>query len=178
MHELSQYNSYYSITDTFSCVIYVSVYQFEPDVEILWLIKWWNNTTSLSQLWNVAWYEIHVEYCVYFHCSGHVLTEDTASQNIVAGHLYTKRLLTKTNHLPRWGERFIPGPRQVCIIEESVVNPKTQTITTYTRNIGYTTIMVTTLCCLSLFSSVSYFISSYRYCCSTYCQRITPVKRW
>jgi len=80
-------------------------------------------------------------------CSGHVLTEDTSSQNVTTGHLYTKRLLTKTNHLPRWGERFMPGPRHVCIIEESVVDPKTQTLTTYTRNIGYTTIMVTTLAC-------------------------------
>jgi len=74
--------------------------------------------------------------------SGHVLTEDTACQNIVAGRLYTKRLLSKTNHVPRWGERFLPGPRQVCIVEESVVDPKTQTLTTYTRNVGYTTIMV------------------------------------
>jgi len=79
----------------------------------------------------------------FFLFSGHVLTEDTSSQNIVTGRLYTKRLLTKTNHLPRWGERFVPGPRQVCIIEESVIDPKTQTLTTYTRNIGYTTIMVT-----------------------------------
>ena len=36
MHELSQYNSYYSITDTFSCVIYVSVYEFEPDNKQMW----------------------------------------------------------------------------------------------------------------------------------------------
>ena len=75
-------------------------------------------------------------------CSSHVLTEDTFSQYTFAGRLYSKRLLTKTNHLPRWGERFVPGPRHVCVVEESVVDPEAQTITTYTRNIGYTKIMV------------------------------------
>jgi hypothetical protein len=73
--------------------------------------------------------------------SSHVLTEDTVGQSTIAGRLYSKRLLTKTNHLPRWGERFVPGPRYVCIVEESVVDPKNQTITTYTRNIGYTAVM-------------------------------------
>ena len=95
-----------------------------------------------------------------WRCSGHVLSEDTTSRNIVTGCLHTKRLLTKTNHVPRWGERFIPGPRQVCIIEESVIDPKTQTLTTYTRNIGYTTIMVTFACCLVL-NSVFYLASLY-----------------
>ena len=86
-----------------------------------------------------------------------MLTEDTTCQNVVTGHLYTKRLLTKTNHLPRWGERFVPGPRHVCIIEESIVDPKNQTLTTYTRNIGYTAIMVTDMICYFFISSVVSF---------------------
>jgi hypothetical protein len=73
--------------------------------------------------------------------STHVLTEDTICQSTINGQLHSKRLLTKTNHLPRWGERFVPGPRNVCVLEESVVDPKSKTVTTYTRNIGYTSIM-------------------------------------
>lgn len=74
--------------------------------------------------------------------SNHVLTEDTIHQ-VASGHrLFSKRLLTKTNNMPRWGERFVPGPRYVCVVEESIVDPVGKTLTTYTRNIGYTTIMV------------------------------------
>jgi len=74
--------------------------------------------------------------------SSHVLTEDTVSQISRGSQLFSKKLLTKTNSLPRWGERFVPGPRYVCVLEESVVDPKSKTLTTYTRNIGYTSIMM------------------------------------
>jgi hypothetical protein len=73
--------------------------------------------------------------------SSHVLTEDTIQQGTSGGRLLTKRLLTKTNHLPRWGERFVPGPRSVVVVEESIIDPINKTMTTYTRNIGYTSIM-------------------------------------
>lgn len=42
---------------------------------------------------------------------------------------------------PKWGEHFI-STRIVKIIEESVVDPKEKTLITYTRNIGYTSVMV------------------------------------
>lgn len=57
------------------------------------------------------------------------------------GVLYTKRLLTKTNRVPKWGERFV-SKNIVKIVEESVVDPKTKTLTTYTRNLGYAKVMV------------------------------------
>lgn len=37
------------------------------------------------------------------------------------GVLYTKRLLTKTNRVPKWGERFV-SKNIVKIVEESVVD--------------------------------------------------------
>lgn len=72
--------------------------------------------------------------------SSHVLTEDTISRRVRNGILYTTRLLTKTNRVPKWGERFIKK-NVVKIVEESTVDMKTKTLTTYTRNLGYTTIM-------------------------------------
>ncbi|XP_064483823.1 PRELI domain-containing protein 1, mitochondrial-like [Ornithodoros turicata] len=75
--------------------------------------------------------------------STHVLTEDTVSRYVDGGRLFSKRLLTKTNpvnRLPKWGERFI-GARSVRIVEESVVDPRTKTIVTYTRNVGLQHIM-------------------------------------
>lgn len=73
--------------------------------------------------------------------SSHVLTEDTVERKITKdGGLYSKRLLTKTNKIPKWGERFFRA-KSVCIIEESLVDLKSKTLTTYTRNIGFSKIM-------------------------------------
>ena len=72
--------------------------------------------------------------------SSHVLSEDTVSREVKDGILYTKRLMTKTHRVPKWGERFI-SMNTVKIVEESVVDPKTKTLTTYTRNLGYTKVM-------------------------------------
>lgn len=78
---------------------------------------------------------------LYIICSSHVLTEDTISREVKNGKLYSKRLLTKTNRLPKWGERFI-SKNVVKIIEESIVDPEAKTLTTYTKNLGYTKVMV------------------------------------
>ncbi|XP_075222380.1 preli-like [Lycorma delicatula] len=72
--------------------------------------------------------------------SDHVLSEDTISREVKDNKLITKRLLTKTGRPPKWGERLI-GARIVKIVEESVVDPKERTFTTYTRNLGYTKVM-------------------------------------
>jgi len=72
--------------------------------------------------------------------STHVLSEDTFHREVRNEKLYSKRLLTKTNRVPKWGEKFIGTPI-VNIVEESVVDPKEKTLTTYTRNIGYTKVM-------------------------------------
>lgn len=74
--------------------------------------------------------------------SSHVLSEDTYEREIRKdGQLYSKRVLTKTNRVPKWGERFFRA-NFVCIIEESLVDPAAKTLTTYTRNIGFNKIMV------------------------------------
>jgi len=78
-----------------------------------------------------------------FLSSSHVLSEDTLHREIRGDSLYTRRMLTKTNRLPKWGERFLKtSATHVVIVEESYVNPIEKTIVTYTRNIGLTTIMV------------------------------------
>lgn len=77
-------------------------------------------------------------YIIY---SSHVLTEDTISREVRNGKLYSKRLLTKTNRVPKWGERFI-SKNVVKIMEESIVDPEAKTFTTYTKNLGYTKVMV------------------------------------
>lgn len=67
------------------------------------------------------------------------------SREVKDGVLYTKRLMTKTHRVPKWGERFI-SMNTVKIVEESMVDPRTKTLTTYTRNLGYTKVMVIQAC--------------------------------
>ena len=75
--------------------------------------------------------------------SKHVLTEDVLERYVdKEGKLRTIKLLTKTNPLPRWGERFYHGPKFVAIVEESIVDPKGQVFTTYSRNITMEHFMV------------------------------------
>lgn len=77
---------------------------------------------------------------MYF--STHVLSEDTLNREIIQGNtLFTRRILTKTNRVPKWGERFVKSTT-VAIVEESYVDRKTKILTTYTRNIGLNRIMV------------------------------------
>ena len=68
-----------------------------------------------------------------------MLTEDVLQRYVDdSGNLHSIKLVTKTNSLPKWAERFWKGPSHVVIIEESVVDPVEQTFTTYSRNITST----------------------------------------
>jgi hypothetical protein len=43
--------------------------------------------------------------------------------------------------VPKWGERFV-NARTVKIVEESITDPNEKILITYTRNIGYSRVMV------------------------------------
>ncbi|KAL0149954.1 hypothetical protein M9458_054613, partial [Cirrhinus mrigala] len=67
----------------------------------------------------------------------HVLTEDVLYREVTSDNLLlSRRLLTKTNRLPRWAERVFPGnlSRSVYIIEDSVVDLGNRSLTTLTWN--------------------------------------------
>uniref|UniRef100_A0A8C4TEH1 PRELI domain containing 1a n=1 Tax=Erpetoichthys calabaricus TaxID=27687 RepID=A0A8C4TEH1_ERPCA len=75
----------------------------------------------------------------------HVLTEDVIHREVTPENkLITRRLLTKTNRLPRWAEKIFPSnlSRSVFIIEDSIVDPKSKTFTTFTWNINHRRLMV------------------------------------
>jgi len=72
--------------------------------------------------------------------STHVLSEDIIYREIQGEFLFTRRLMTKTNSVPKWGERFVKTTI-VSIVEDSYINPKEKTIKTVTRNVGYTRVM-------------------------------------
>lgn len=77
--------------------------------------------------------------------SKHVLSEDVISRYIGTDNkLHSKRILTKTNRLPKWGERFV-NTRFAVFIEESIVDPINKVVTTYTRNITLKNLMVSVM---------------------------------
>lgn len=83
--------------------------------------------------------------CVFPCISTHVLTEDVVFREVTADQrLLSRRLLTKTNRMPRWAEFLFPSnlSRSVYIVEDSVVDPVTKSLTTYTWNLNHTTLMV------------------------------------
>ncbi|CAH0678763.1 unnamed protein product [Chilo suppressalis] len=95
-----------------------------------------------SSTFNYSWDQVACGYWKRYPnpLSTHVLSEDTWSRQVKDGCLHTKRLLTKTNRVPKWGEKFF-NAKSVKIIEESIVDPKNKILVTYTRNLGYTKVM-------------------------------------
>ncbi|CAG9808070.1 unnamed protein product [Chironomus riparius] len=103
------------------------------------MAKYYENSTvfhyNMEQIFQGFWQRYPNPY------SSHVLSEDTLERQVTReGKLYSKRLITKTNKLPKWGERFFKA-KSVCIVEESLIDLKSKTLTTYTRNIGFNKIM-------------------------------------
>ncbi|XP_019390301.1 PREDICTED: PRELI domain-containing protein 1, mitochondrial [Crocodylus porosus] len=77
--------------------------------------------------------------------SKHVLTEDIVHREVTPDQkLLSRRLLTKTNRMPRWAERFFPAnvAHSVYILEDSIVDPQNRTMTTFTWNINHARLMV------------------------------------
>merc|ERR1711956_106164 len=66
--------------------------------------------------------------------ASHVLTEDTLYRELKDNDtLYSRRFLTKSNRLPKWGERFFSNLKKyVPLVEESYVDRKSKVITRYT----------------------------------------------
>ncbi|XP_033215255.1 PRELI domain-containing protein 1, mitochondrial isoform X2 [Belonocnema kinseyi] len=102
------------------------------------MVKYFENSTIFQFNWNQVAQGFWKRYPN--PNSSHVLSEDTVFREVKNGKLYSKRLLTKTNRLPKWGERFI-SKNIVKIIEESIIDPKGKVLTTYTRNLGYQKVM-------------------------------------
>ncbi|XP_041842253.1 PRELI domain-containing protein 1, mitochondrial-like isoform X1 [Melanotaenia boesemani] len=83
--------------------------------------------------------------------SAHVLTEDVLYREVTpSNRLLSRRLLTKTNRLPGWAERIFPThkARAVYVLEDSIVDPNTNTLITKTWNLNHNTLMTVVERCL------------------------------
>lgn len=100
--------------------------------------KFYETTSVLNYSWDQVVRVFWKRYPNPF--SRHVISEDTLHREMRENGLYSRRLLTKTSRLPKWGERFVKS-NQIPVIEESIIDLDNKEITTYTRNIAYVRIM-------------------------------------
>ncbi|XP_077380856.1 PRELI domain-containing protein 1, mitochondrial-like [Festucalex cinctus] len=106
------------------------------------MVKYFTSKSDINSTWDHVVSAFWQRYPNPF--STHVLTEDVVYREVTADHrLLSRRLLTKTNRLPRWAERFFPAgmSRSVYIVEDSIVDPISRSLTTYTWNLNHTTLM-------------------------------------
>lgn len=102
------------------------------------MAKYYETSTTFNFNWDQV---VQGFWCRYPNPhSQHVLTEDTLERSVRNGKLYSKRLLSKTNRVPKWAEH-ITNAKSVKIIEESICDPDQKTLTTYTRNVAFTKVM-------------------------------------
>lgn len=71
----------------------------------------------------------------------HVLTEDMLETRIEGNKLYVKKIITKKGKIPSYFEKFTGGVSNIHLIEESIVDTVSGTLTTYTRNIELQNVM-------------------------------------
>ncbi|XP_028393386.1 PRELI domain-containing protein 1, mitochondrial-like [Dendronephthya gigantea] len=104
-------------------------------------MKFFHRKSTLKFDWETVSSAWHRRYPNPF--SKHVLSEDVVSRCLENDVLKSKRLLVKTNPAPKWTTKFVgSGVKSACIIEESLVDPKRKVMTTYSRNIFFTSLMV------------------------------------
>jgi len=102
--------------------------------------KYYNTEHVHNYAWEQVAQAIFQRYPNPF--ASHVLSEDTVFREMRGGILYSRRFLTKTNKVPKWGERWLSGfARRVPLVEESFVDRNTKSVTTYTRNVGLSSFM-------------------------------------
>ncbi|KAL4640481.1 PRELI domain-containing protein 1, mitochondrial-like [Arapaima gigas] len=105
-------------------------------------MKYFFSETDIKSTWDQVVSAFWQRYPNPF--STHVLTEDVIFREVTADQrLLTRRLLTKTNRLPRWAERFFPSnlSRSVYILEDSIVNLADRSLITFSWNLNHTTLM-------------------------------------
>ncbi|XP_061109241.1 PRELI domain-containing protein 1, mitochondrial-like isoform X1 [Conger conger] len=107
------------------------------------MVKYFISETDIRNAWDHVFSAFWQRYPNPF--STHVLTEDVVYREVTADHrLLSRRLLTKTNRLPRWAERVFPAnmSRSVYIVEDSIVDPTNKNMTTFTWNLNHATLMM------------------------------------
>ncbi|XP_058876556.1 PRELI domain-containing protein 1, mitochondrial-like isoform X2 [Acipenser ruthenus] len=102
------------------------------------MVKYFLGLSVLKSSWDQVFVAFWQRYPNPY--SKHVLTEDILFREVTPDNrLISRRLLTKTNRAPRWTEKYLPSnmARSAYVIEDSIVDPQSRTLTTFTWNISH-----------------------------------------
>ncbi|MBN3273253.1 PRLD1 protein, partial [Polyodon spathula] len=102
------------------------------------MVKYFLGLSVLKSSWDQVFVAFWQRYPNPY--SKHVLTEDILFREVTPDNrLISRRLLTKTNRVPRWTEKYLPSNmgRSAYVIEDSIVDPQSRTLTTFTWNISH-----------------------------------------
>ncbi|RHZ47463.1 hypothetical protein Glove_579g17 [Diversispora epigaea] len=104
------------------------------------MVKLFQHTFKYEYNWDSVTLAFWLRYPNPF--ASHVESVDVIDRYVdpKTGSLRTTRLIMKRGVLPKWGQGFIKNP-EAYIIEESIINPKTQTMITRTKNITHARVM-------------------------------------
>lgn len=106
------------------------------------MVKEYKGTYTFPFKWDFVAAGFWVKYPNPF--SNHVLSEDTVNRYLTRDNqLISKRLLVKTKNfnVPKWAEKFVVNIKHVYVLEESICDPISKTLTTYTKNSTMTSFM-------------------------------------
>ncbi|KAG9307654.1 hypothetical protein G9A89_023219 [Geosiphon pyriformis] len=100
------------------------------------MVKFYQHTGKFEAPWDIVTLAFWMRYPNPF--ASHVLSVDVIDRYIdpISGMLRTTRLILKRGKVPSWGRGLIKTP-EAYILEESMVNPKTKTMITRTKNITH-----------------------------------------
>ncbi|XP_078087308.1 PRELI domain-containing protein 1, mitochondrial-like isoform X2 [Mustelus asterias] len=106
------------------------------------MVKYFLGLNDLKSSWDQVFAAFWQRYPNPY--SKHVLTEDVIHREVTPDKVISRRLLTKTGIVPRWAERLFPTnvAHSAFVLEDSVVDLKHKTLTTFTWNINHSRLMV------------------------------------
>ncbi|KAK6475683.1 PRELI domain-containing protein 1 [Huso huso] len=113
------------------------------------MVKYFLGLSVLKSSWDQVFVAFWQRYPNPY--SKHVLTEDILFREVTPDNrLISRRLLTKTNRAPRWTEKYLPSnmARSAYVIEDSIVDPQSRTLTTFTWNISHARYMAVEESCV------------------------------
>ncbi|KAI9199600.1 PRELI-like family-domain-containing protein [Polychytrium aggregatum] len=105
------------------------------------MVQFFKQELSFDHSWSQVTLAIFRKYPNPF--ASHVLASDVIDRVVdpATGVIYTTRLFLKKGLLPKWG-RSLFKVSDAFIIEHSTVDPRTQTMTTVTKNLSHTKLML------------------------------------
>ncbi|KAJ3068458.1 hypothetical protein HK102_007167, partial [Quaeritorhiza haematococci] len=105
------------------------------------MVSFWSHTFTYAHSWPAVTQAIFQKYPNPF--ARHVLSSDVIDRTVdpETGVMKTTRLFLKKGIIPKWG-RHLLNVSEAFIIEQTIVDPRSKTMITVTRNLSHKKVML------------------------------------